>query len=39
MGTSENTVNFHLKNAMRKLGAKNRLSAVLKSLSLGLIVP
>lgn len=39
MGTSENTVNFHMKNAMRKLGAKTRLSAVLKSLSLGLIVP
>ena len=34
---SENTVNFHLKNAQRKLGAVNRCHALAKALRRGLI--
>jgi DNA-binding CsgD family transcriptional regulator len=34
---SENTVNFHLKKAMRKLGTSSRTVAVIKALGLGLI--
>ena len=34
---SENTVNFHLKNAMRKLGTTSRTVAVVKSIRLNLI--
>jgi LuxR family quorum-sensing system transcriptional regulator CciR len=34
---SENTVNFHLKNAMRKFGATNRTVAVVQAIRLNLI--
>jgi LuxR family quorum-sensing system transcriptional regulator CciR len=34
---SENTVNFHLKNAMRKLGATSRIQAVIVATRLNLI--
>ncbi|NOJ50252.1 helix-turn-helix transcriptional regulator [Bradyrhizobium archetypum] len=34
---SENTVNFHLKNVMRKLGTTNRTQAIVKALRLNLI--
>jgi DNA-binding CsgD family transcriptional regulator len=34
---SENTVNFHVKNAIRKLNATNRIVAVVKAIRLGLI--
>jgi LuxR family quorum-sensing system transcriptional regulator CciR len=34
---SENTVNFHVKNAIRKLDATNRIVAVVKAIRLGLI--
>ena len=34
---SENTVTFHIKNAMNKLGTSSRLVAVVKSIKLGLI--
>jgi DNA-binding CsgD family transcriptional regulator len=34
---SEKTVEFHLGNAMRKLGAGNRITAVVRGLKLGLI--
>ena len=37
LGISENTVNFHLKNAMRKLGASSRVVAAIKAMRLGLI--
>jgi LuxR family transcriptional regulator, quorum-sensing system regulator CciR len=39
LGISEHTVNFHVKNAMNKLGTSTRVSAVLKSVGLGLITP
>jgi LuxR family transcriptional activator of conjugal transfer of Ti plasmids len=32
---SENTVNFHLKNAMKKLQTNSRLVAVLRAIDLG----
>ncbi|WP_182356199.1 helix-turn-helix transcriptional regulator [Komagataeibacter europaeus] len=35
---NENTVKFHLKNAQRKLDCTNRVTTVLKAISLGLIV-
>lgn len=35
---SENTVNFHVKNAMRKLGTTSRMGAVVKSIHLNLIM-
>ena len=34
---SEATVNYHLKNAMRKLGVHSKVHAVAKTLILGLI--
>jgi LuxR family quorum-sensing system transcriptional regulator CciR len=37
LAISENTVNFHVKNAMRKLDATSRIVAVLKAVRLGLI--
>src|SRR4051794_19520002 len=39
LGISENTVIFHVKNAMRKLGANSRTLAALKAVELGLIAP
>jgi DNA-binding NarL/FixJ family response regulator len=36
---SERTVNFHVDNAMRKLGAASRIQAAVKSALLGLIEP
>ena len=36
---SENTVNFHIKSAMAKLGSHNRTVAIVKAIRLGLIVP
>lgn len=36
---SENTVIFHIKNAMRKLGANSRTLAAFKAVELGLIEP
>ncbi len=37
LNISENTVNFHIKNAMRKLETTNRTVAVVKALRLGLV--
>ncbi len=37
MAISESTVNFHLKNAMQKLGAVNRTTAVVKAIQFGLV--
>ncbi|WP_347710842.1 LuxR C-terminal-related transcriptional regulator [Bradyrhizobium sp. CB1650] len=34
---SENTVNFHVKNAIRKLGTANRTHGLVKAIRLGLI--
>nr|WP_083219190.1 helix-turn-helix transcriptional regulator [Bradyrhizobium icense] len=34
---SENTVNFHIKNVMRKLGTTNRIQATVKAIRLNLI--
>ena len=39
LGTSENTVNFHLKNAIQKLEASNRQHAVTRAMLKGLIQP
>jgi LuxR family transcriptional activator of conjugal transfer of Ti plasmids len=39
LSISENTVNFHVKNAMKKLGATRRTLAIVKAISLGLIDP
>jgi len=36
---SESTVNFHLRNTMRKLGVFNKAHAIAKTLILGLIQP
>ncbi|MDE7547007.1 autoinducer binding domain-containing protein [Acetobacter fabarum] len=36
---SENTVKYHLKNIMQKLGSHNRIQAVVKAINLGLIHP
>jgi DNA-binding CsgD family transcriptional regulator len=36
---SENAVNFHIKNAMRKLDCSSRIMCVLKAIRLGLILP
>lgn len=36
---SENTVNYHLRKAFRKLGSKNRVLAVVKAIRYGLIAP
>jgi LuxR family quorum-sensing system transcriptional regulator CciR len=37
LNISENTVNFHVKNAMRKLDTTSRTVAVVKSIRLNLI--
>lgn len=37
LSISENTVNFHVKNAMRKLEANNRMAAVVTAIRYGLI--
>nr|WP_283812594.1 helix-turn-helix transcriptional regulator [Bradyrhizobium aeschynomenes] len=37
LSISEKTVEFHLANAMRKLGAPNRISAVVAGIKCGLI--
>ncbi|WP_275200682.1 LuxR C-terminal-related transcriptional regulator [Bradyrhizobium sp. CSA207] len=34
---SENTVNFHLKNVIRKMGTNNRTHGIVKAIRLGLI--
>lgn len=39
LGLSENTVNFYVKNAMRKLGTTNRIVAVVLAVRFGLIQP
>lgn len=39
LGISEDSVNFHIKNAMRKLDCSSRLMCVLKAIRLGLILP
>jgi len=39
LSISENTVNFHVKNAMKKLGAARRTLAIVKAINLGLIDP
>lgn len=39
LNISENTVNFHLKNAMAKLKASTRVLAIVKAIRMGLIVP
>jgi LuxR family quorum-sensing system transcriptional regulator CciR len=39
LGLSENTVNFYVKNAMRKLGTTNRVVAVVLAVRAGLIKP
>lgn len=39
LAISENTVIFHIKNAMRKLGANSRTLAAFKAVELGLIEP
>ena len=39
LSISENTVNFHLKNAMAKLKASTRVLAIVKAIRMGLIVP
>ncbi len=36
---SEDSVNFHIKNAMRKLNCSSRMMCVLKAIRLGLIIP
>lgn len=38
LSISENTVVFHIKNAMRKLGASSRTLAAVKAIQLGLII-
>jgi len=38
LGLSENTVKFHMKNAMRKLDAGSRHQALLRAVSLGILV-
>jgi LuxR family quorum-sensing system transcriptional regulator CciR len=37
LSISENTVVFHIKNAMKKLGTNNRTLAAVKAVQLGLI--
>jgi DNA-binding CsgD family transcriptional regulator len=39
LSISENTVIFHIKNAMKKLGTSNRILAAVKAVQLGLIEP
>ncbi|MER9702413.1 helix-turn-helix transcriptional regulator [Mesorhizobium sp. M0146] len=38
IGISSNTVNFHIKNAMRKLDASSRTAAIVKAIGLGIIL-
>jgi len=37
LNISENTVKFHLKNAMRKLGTNSRIAAAIKAMRLKLL--
>ncbi|WP_280950845.1 helix-turn-helix domain-containing protein [Rhizobium mesoamericanum] len=37
LGISENTVNFHIKNAMRKFDVASRTVAAVKAINLGII--
>lgn len=37
LGLSENTIKFHMKNSMRKLGATSRHQAILRAINLGLL--
>ncbi|QKC92387.1 LuxR family transcriptional regulator [Mesorhizobium sp. NZP2234] len=37
LNISENTVNFHMKNVMRKLGAGSRTVAAIKAVSFGIL--
>ncbi|MDW9912848.1 hypothetical protein GOB19_33180 [Sinorhizobium meliloti] len=39
LGISENTVDYHIKIAMKKLGTGNRMVAAMKAKQLGLIEP
>jgi LuxR family quorum-sensing system transcriptional regulator CciR len=39
LGVSEHTVTFHLRQSMEKLGAGNRMQAVVSAVRLGLILP
>ncbi|MBM9401915.1 LuxR family transcriptional regulator [Gluconacetobacter azotocaptans] len=39
IGISENTVNFHIKNALSKLRCSSRIVGVVRAICLGLIVP
>jgi DNA-binding CsgD family transcriptional regulator len=39
LGISERTVNFHLDNAMRKVGVATRVQAAVKCAMLGIIKP
>lgn len=39
LNISDNTVKYHLKNIMQKLGAHNRIQAVVQAINLGLIHP
>ena len=39
LGLSENTINFYVKNAMKKLGTTNRVVAVVLAVRSGLIQP
>jgi LuxR family quorum sensing-dependent transcriptional regulator len=39
LARSADTIKFHLRNAARKLAAKNRTQAVAKALKLGIIRP
>ena len=39
IGVSERTVNFHIENAIRKLGVATRIQAAVKAALLGLIDP
>ncbi|WP_202330510.1 helix-turn-helix transcriptional regulator [Mesorhizobium sp. L-8-3] len=37
LGISENTVNFHIKNVMRKMDTTSKTTAAIKALTLGII--
>jgi DNA-binding CsgD family transcriptional regulator len=39
MGISEHTVVFHVRNAMKRLGTRNRMVAVVMAVQMGLIAP
>ena len=36
---SENTVNFHIKNAMKKLDCTTRILAIVKAIRMGIVIP